>query len=145
MSVVNSSVRPKPTCCCPPLLCFECNEPDRHRRWERNGRTRTGGSAVITVLGVHPKTCILLALLADPDRDYNMTDIARLADIGRSTVYRHIDDLLELGLIEKTRKAGNAQMSQINKGSETAESFADFERKIIEALGENGQPLLVRD
>ncbi len=74
-----------------------------------------------------------------------MTDIARLADIGRSTVYRHIDDLLELGLIEKTRKAGNAQMSQINKGSETAESFADFERKIIEALGENGQPLLVRD
>ena len=94
------------------------------------------GSVVIDVLGDHPKTRILLALLTDPDRDYNMTDIARLADTDRSTVYRHIDDLRDRGLITRTRKAGNAPMYQINHDSDAAMAFARFEWEAIKALGE---------
>lgn len=94
------------------------------------------GSAVIDVLGDHPKTRILLALLTDPDRDYNVTDIARLADTDRSTVYRHIDDLIEIGLVTPTRKAGNAPMYQINPDSDAAKAFRRFEWEVIRALGE---------
>lgn len=93
------------------------------------------GSVVIDVLGDHPKTRILLALLTDPDRDYNVTDIARLADTDRATVYRHIDSLIEFGLIERTRKSGNAPMYQINHDSAAAQAFSRFEWKVIEALG----------
>lgn len=94
------------------------------------------GQAALNALGDHPKTRLLLALLTDPDRDYNMTDIARLADTDRSTVYRHIDDLLEMGLVTKTRKAGNAQMYQINHESDAAEAFASFEWEVIKALAD---------
>lgn len=91
------------------------------------------GSAVIDLVGDHPKTKILLALLTDENRDYNMTDIARLADTDRSTVYRHIDDLLEYGLVVRTRKSGNAPMYQINQESEAAQTFAEFEWAAIRA------------
>lgn len=94
------------------------------------------GGVVIDVLGDHPKTRILLALLTDSDRDYNVTDIARLADTDRSTVYRHIDDLIEVGLITRTRKAGNAPMYQIDHDSDAARAFARFEWEVVKALGD---------
>lgn len=94
------------------------------------------GSVVIDVLGDHPKTRILLALLTDSDRDYNISDIATLADTDRSTVYRHIDDLIDVGLVVETRKTGNAQMYQINHDSEAAQAFGTFEWEVIRALGD---------
>lgn len=94
------------------------------------------GQVVLGVLGDHPKTRVLLALLTDPDRDYNMTDIARLSDTNRSTVHRHMDDLLEYGVVKKTRKAGNAWMYQINQDNGAAEAFARFEWEAIQALAE---------
>lgn len=97
------------------------------------------GSVVVDVLGDHPKTRILLAVLTDPDRDYNMTDIAELADTDRSTVYRHIDDLIEIGLIEQTRKVGNAPMYQINQENGAAQAFGKFEWEVIKAVGERDE------
>lgn len=94
------------------------------------------GRVVIDVLGDHPKTKILLALLTDPDRDYNVTDIARLADTDRSTVYRHLDDLREYGLVERTRTVGNAPMYRINHDSEAAQAFATLEWELVTALGD---------
>ena len=104
---------------------------------ENEGAIGPEGTAVIDVLGDHPKTRILLALLTDPDRDYNTTDIARLADTDRSTVYRHIDDLIEHDLVTRTRKAGNAPMYQINHDSDAALAFGRFEWEVIKALGEH--------
>lgn len=95
------------------------------------------GEVVLGVLGDHPKTRILLALLTDPDRDYNLTDIGRLSDTDRSTVHRHMDSLLEYGVVKKTRKAGNAWMYQINRENEAAKAFAKFEWEAIKALGES--------
>lgn len=94
------------------------------------------GSVVLGVLGDHPKTRILLALLTNPNRDYNMTDIARLSDTDRSTVHRHIDDLRDYGVVSRTRKAGNAWMYQINRDNGAAEAFATFEWETMKALGE---------
>lgn len=94
------------------------------------------GGAVVDVLGDHPKTRILLALLTDPERDYNVTDIARLADTDRSTVYRHLDDLIEVGMVERTRTSGNAPMYQIDRDSDAAAAFATFEWEVIRALGD---------
>ena len=95
------------------------------------------GSVVIDVLGDHPKTRILLAVLTDPDRDYNMSEIAELADTDRSTVYRHIDDLLAIGVITQTRKVGNAPMYQLNQENGAAEAFGTFEWEVIKAVGEH--------
>ena len=114
------------------------NHPDTEHT-EETDELGPEGSVVIDVLGDHPKTRILMALLTDPDRDYNMTDIATLADTDRSTVYRHIDDLIDIGLIAETRKAGNAQMYQINHDSDAAQAFGTFEWEVIKALGDQEQ------
>ena len=95
------------------------------------------GSVVIGVLGDHPKTRILLALLTNPDRGYNMTEIGQLSDTDRSTVYRHMDDLLEYGVVKKTRKIGNSWLYQINRDNGAAEAFATFEYEAIQALAES--------
>lgn len=107
-------------------------ETDRIREIEAGPE----GSAVIDVLGDHPKTRILLALLTDPDRDYNVTDVARLADTDRSTVYRHVDDLIENGLVRRTRKSGNAPMYQIDHDSDAARAFGRFEWEVVRSLGD---------
>lgn len=95
------------------------------------------GSVVLGVLGDHPKTRMLLALLTNPDTDYNMTDISRLSDVDRSTVHRHMDDLLEYGVVKKTRKTGNAWMYQINLDNGAAKAFATFEWEAIQALSKS--------
>ena len=109
-----------------------------YTRIERSDGEETGpeGSVVIDVLGDHPKTRILLALLTDPDRDYNVSDIARLAATDRSTVYRHLDDLIDIGLVRRTRKSGNAPMYQIDEESDAARAFGRFEWEVIKALGD---------
>lgn len=103
---------------------------------ESDSKPGPEGSVAISVLGDHPKTRILLALLTDPNRDYNVTDIARLAATDRSTVYRHLDELLHLGLVIETRKSGNAPMYQLNPESEAASVFGRFEWELVQALGE---------
>lgn len=94
-------------------------------------------SAALEVLGDHAKTRILLVLLTDPGRDYNKTDIAKLANIGRTTVYRHMDDLVECGLLNQTRKAGNSPMYQLDRENGAVKALAQFEREAAKSLDES--------
>jgi len=55
---------------------------------------------------------ILLALIDSP-RDTSATSIAESAGVNRTTVYEQRDDLLDLGLIEKTRTEGGSPMYDI--------------------------------
>jgi len=65
------------------------------------------------LFGPGAKPAILMAFIANDSRDLNKTEIAENADVSEMTVHRNIDDLLELGVIEETRKAGNAPMYQL--------------------------------
>jgi len=47
------------------------------------------------------------------------------------------DDLIDIGLIKQTRKAGNAPMYQINQDNGAAQAFGKFEWEVIKALGES--------
>lgn len=91
---------------------------------------------LLDVLGDHPKTRILSALLADHDHDLNPTDIARLAGLERSTVYNHIDDLLAYRLVEQTRTVGNSTMYQLNEDSDAAKRLAAFEWALVELVAD---------
>lgn len=66
------------------------------------------GTPLTALLGDGPKVKLLAALLAepDPDFDYTVTQLARLADLSRQTVYSHLPDLEELGVVERTESRG---------------------------------------
>lgn len=70
---------------------------------------------------------IVAALLSEDGTDLNVTDIARLAGVARSTVYDHIDELRELGVVEQTRKVGDSPMYRFDAESDVGEHVATLE------------------
>ncbi|MCG1004348.1 MULTISPECIES: helix-turn-helix domain-containing protein [Halobacterium] len=88
-------------------------------------------TALTDLFGDHPKTKILAVLTAE-SRDINITRLAEMAGSSRSTIYDHIDDLQEIGVVEQTRKVGGSPLYQLNRDSETAKKLAQLEWELIE-------------
>jgi len=83
------------------------------------------------LFGTGAKPSIILAFIANRRRDLNKKEIAENADVSRATVHRNLDDLLELGVIEETRKAGNAPMFQLTD-SDLAEALVGVDYQLLE-------------
>lgn len=93
--------------------------------------TYAEGSVLTELLGDHPKVKILTALLSENDHDITITDISELAGLSRSAVYDHIDDLIGLNVVHKTREIGGSPMYEINRESDVAEDLAHLEWDLI--------------
>lgn len=79
---------------------------------------------------------IVQAFVEERGRDLTVSDVARLSDTARSTVYRHLDDLEELGVIVHTRDGqdGHSPMYQLNEDSEIAELLYKLEGVTLQKL-----------
>lgn len=93
-------------------------------------------TALTALFGNGPKVKIVAALLAESDRDVNVTDIGELAGVHRTTVYDHLEDLVELGVVEETRTVSGAQMYRIDRDSTVAEDVAQLEWDLLDVLPE---------
>lgn len=94
-----------------------------------SGEAYAANTPLVKVFGDTARAKILAALLSEQERDLNVSDIARLAGVARTTVYDHIDELQELELIEQTRKVGDSPMYQITTDEKLVEHLA-----MVEAL-----------
>lgn len=92
-------------------------------------------TALAQLLGDHPKVKILASLLSE-GHDINVSRIADLAGMSRSTVYNHIDALINLGVVEHTRDVGGSPMYQINRDSEVAKLLGKLEWQLLEEFDE---------
>jgi DNA-binding transcriptional ArsR family regulator len=94
------------------------------------------------LFGSGARVKIVAALLGEDGTDLNVTDIARLAGVARSTVYDHIDELQELGVVEHTRNVGDSPMYRFNGENEVCEYVAKLEgvmlRRLLEQDGQLG-------
>jgi len=88
-------------------------------------------TSLVDLFGNHPKTKILVSLLSER-QDTNITHLAKLAGIHRSTVYEHIDDLLEIGVVEKSREVNGSPMYQINKDNIVARKLGFLEWELLD-------------
>ncbi|MCG1004899.1 MULTISPECIES: winged helix-turn-helix domain-containing protein [Halobacterium] len=93
--------------------------------------TYAEGHALTNLFGESAKTKIIAALLSESDVDLNVTDIADLAGLHRTTVYDHIDDLEALGVIEQTRTVSGSPMYNINRDSDVTEDIAQLHWDLI--------------
>lgn len=92
------------------------------------------GTPLTHVFGDNARVKILAALLSERDRDLNVTDVANMAGVARSTVYEHLDELQELHLVVNTREVGSAPMYQINNDSPIVKRIDEIEGLALREL-----------
>jgi len=103
---------------------------------EDHGQTYADGTVLTKLLGESPKVKIIASLLSENNVDLNVTDIADLAGLHRTTVYDHLDALQELGVVVKTREVGGSPMYRINRDSDVAEDLATLEWDLLDAVAD---------
>lgn len=89
------------------------------------------------LFGSGARVKIVAALLGEAGTDLNVSDIARLAGVARSTVYDHLDDLQELGIVEHTRNIGDSPMYRFDADDDVGERVATLEGVALRRLLEN--------
>ncbi|VVB84070.1 Uncharacterised protein [uncultured archaeon] len=80
-------------------------------------------------LGDTPKIRVLEFLIEGRELDYSLSDIAEGAGIGRTTLFRIINDLIKTEIIVPTREIGNAKLFKLNLKNA-------FVKKIVEIFDE---------
>jgi len=71
-------------------------------------------SLFIEFMGDSPLMRVVDCLLTERDLDFSITDIAENARIGRATLYRIWDRLIENQIIVHTRVIGKARLFKLN-------------------------------
>lgn len=72
-------------------------------------------SLFIEFMGDSPTIRVLDYLLTERELDFSITDIAENAGIGRATLYRIWDKLIQHKIIMHTRDIGRAKLFKLNK------------------------------
>jgi len=66
------------------------------------------------LLGNSPRVRLMDLLIIGRRLEYCISDMAEYAGVGRSTIYRMLDDMLKNKIIVKKRKIGRIQLYQLN-------------------------------
>jgi hypothetical protein len=74
-------------------------------------------SLFIEFMGDSPMTRIFDYLLTEQDVDFSISDTARNARVGRTTLYRIWDKLIEKKIIIPTRVIGKSKLYKLNKNN----------------------------
>lgn len=93
-------------------------------------------SAFLPLFATESRTSILAALVGERGRDLSVTDVAELAGVARSTVYDHLDDLLDLGVVERVGEEGERPTYRLNEDSEIADELVKLEDATLDRLYE---------
>ncbi|MBU1103571.1 MAG: hypothetical protein KJ600_03390 [Nanoarchaeota archaeon] len=83
-------------------------------------------SAFLEYFGDTPKLRFLDFLIGNHFFDFNMTDMAREANISYNSLKSFFEDFLEKGIIVKTRRVGKSDMYKLNMDNATAQNFLKF-------------------
>ena len=95
---------------------------------------------LVELFGTPARTRILSVFVDEREFDLSVTEIADQAGVARSTVYDHLDGLLKLGVVERTRETGGSKRYQLNDDSQIADYLYKLDgvtlQKLLELDGE---------
>ncbi len=105
---------------------------------DKEPTTENKSAPLEALFGDTARASIVGAFVAERGRELSVSDVARLAEVSRSTVYRHIDDLRALGVVEHTRDgdAGHSPRYTLSD-TEVAELCYRLEGATLKTLLEN--------
>ena len=87
-------------------------------------------SSFSLVFGDSPIVKVIDFFLDNREFDYSLTDIAKNADIGWSTLHQFWNELFKLGIVTKTRRIGRAELYKLNINSSLVKKLIDLDRDI---------------
>ncbi len=93
--------------------------------------TSINQSIFIEVMGDSPINRVLNFLVINEDYDYSLTDIAKHAEIGYSTLQLFWNKLEKAGIVKQTRKVGKAKMYRLNKENRAVKHFIIMYDEIV--------------
>lgn len=77
------------------------------------------GAPLMALFGTPARTKILSVFISERGRDLTKSEIARQAGVSRSTVYEHLEGLVELGVVQRTRTTGGGHSQRYQLDDET--------------------------
>lgn len=87
------------------------------------------------VFGSPGRAKILAAFVSERGRDITVSYIAQLAGVARSTVYNHLDDLKEMGVIKEIEQ-GKSTVYTLNEDSDLGHELYRLEGITLKARQE---------
>ena len=88
-------------------------------------------SLFIEFMGDSPSVRVLDYLLTERDLDFSITDMAKNAGIGRATLYRMWDSLINNKIIIPTRIIGKAKLFKLNKENQKIKKLIEIDDMLI--------------
>lgn len=88
-------------------------------------------SVFIEFMGDSPTVRVLDYLLTEKDLDFSISDMARNAGVGRTTLYRILGDLTNNKIIVPTRTIGKAKLYKLNKDSIKIQKLIEIDDMLI--------------
>ena len=89
-------------------------------------KTEENKSAFLEYFGDTPKLRFLDFLIGNHFFDFNMTDMAREANISYNSLISLFSEFLEKGIIIKTRRVGKSDMYKLNLDNLIVKNFLKF-------------------
>ena len=89
------------------------------------------------VFGNSPIVKVIDFFLDNREFDYSLTDIAKKADVGWSTLHQFWKDIVRLGIVTKTRRIGRAELYKLNLNSPLVKKLIELDTAISKKLMSN--------
>lgn len=86
------------------------------------------------VFGESPVAKVIDFLIDNQEFDYSLTDIAKGAEVGWSTLHQFWPDLVKLGVVKHTRKIGRAELYKLNLSSPLVKKLVEIDLIISKQL-----------
>ncbi|AJF59821.1 MAG: hypothetical protein J4224_00300 [Candidatus Diapherotrites archaeon] len=77
-------------------------------------------------LGDNPTTRLLEFLITGREFDYSLTDMAKNAGIGWSTIHRILPRLIKQKIVVETREIGRAKLFKLNQKNEEVKKLIEL-------------------
>lgn len=92
------------------------------------------GTPLVELFGSPARPKLLSVFVDERGRDLSVSETARQAGVARSTVYDHLEDFVELGIVEKTRETGPSPRYQLDMENEIAQRLYELDGLVLESL-----------
>ena len=89
---------------------------------------------LVELFGKPGRTKLISVFVDERENDLSISELARQAGVARSTVYDHLDDLVELGIVKETRETGPSTRYRLDDNKEIAELLYQLDGLVLKRL-----------
>ena len=116
------------------MLREATDSPYGHRPQQDPRESFAEGTPLVELFGKPGRTKLISVFVDERQNDLTVSELARQAGVARSTVYDHLDDLVELGIVKETRETGPSTRYQLDTDDEIAELLYQLDGLVLKRL-----------